>query len=250
MLDEEREKMKDSLKLPGEDSEEETPQVQTKRDGLSNNQLWAYSVGHVCNDLCASMWFIYLSYYLQYVVGLSPEVTGKAILSGQITDGITTPIVGALSDKLACPAGRRNCWYYMGSALVLPSFLGIFYATPGFLTTQRMEDIWYCTLPAIFNVGWASVQIAHMSIVNQLSYSQRRRDKMVNNRNGFTYAANIIVLTVALILFLVIDNGTLCFSILCIFCLSLGSVATVFYICRIPEKSLSAEATRLEAEYR
>ena len=94
------------------------------------------------------------------------------------------------------------------------------------------------------------MQIAHMSIVNQLSYSQRRRDKMVNNRNGFTYAANIIVLTVALILFLVIDNGTLCFSILCIFCLSLGSVATVFYICRIPEKSLSAEATRLEAEYR
>lgn len=89
-----------------------------------------------------------------------------------------------------------------------------------------------------------------MSIVNQLSYSQRRRDRMVNNRNGFTYIANITVLVVALILFLVISNGTLCFSILTIFCLSIGTITTGFYICRITEKSLSSEATRLEAKYR
>ena len=61
--------------------------------------------------------------------------------------------------------------------------------------------MWYITLPAIFNVGWASVQIAHMSIVNQLSYTNRLRDRMINNRNGFTYAANITVLIVAVLLF-------------------------------------------------
>lgn len=55
--------------------------------------------------------------------------------------------------------------------------------------------------PAIFNIGWAAVQIAHLAIVNQLSYSQRVRDKMVVYRNGFTYAANIFVLALALILF-------------------------------------------------
>jgi len=196
------------------------------------------------------MWFIYLSYYLQYVVELSPQITAMAILSGQIADGITTPIVGQASDKCSCPAGNRNCWYYLGSALVVPAFFGLFFETPGFLSTQKMEDIWYITLPAIFNVGWASVQIAHMSIVNQLSYSQRRRDKMVNNRNGFTYAANITVLSMALILFLTITNGTLCFSILTVFCLSLGSITTLFYVCTIKEKNLSSEAFKFEAAYR
>jgi len=60
--------------------------------------------------------------------------------------------------------------------------------------------------PTIFNVGWAAVQIAHLSIVNQLSYSQRKRDKMVVNRNGLTYAANIFVLGLALGLFATIND--------------------------------------------
>ena len=38
------------------------------RDGVTTRVLAAYSVGHFANDLCASMWFIYLSYYLVYVV--------------------------------------------------------------------------------------------------------------------------------------------------------------------------------------
>ena len=41
------------------------------RDGVTSVVLTGYSVGHFANDLCASMWFIYLSYYLIYVVGLS-----------------------------------------------------------------------------------------------------------------------------------------------------------------------------------
>lgn len=41
------------------------------RDGVTKIVLSGYSVGHFANDLCASMWFIYLSYYLLNVVNLS-----------------------------------------------------------------------------------------------------------------------------------------------------------------------------------
>lgn len=196
------------------------------------------------------MWFIYLNYYLLYVVELSPSATASALLSGQISDGLTTPIVGVASDKVNCPAGKRNTWYFMGTLLVLPSFLGIFINTPGFLTTTKSEDIWYCVLPAIFNVGWASVQIAHMSIVNQLSYSQRRRDRMVNLRNGFTYVANICVLSVSLVLFVVFTNPATSFTILCLMCLGFGSVSSLFYSVTIREKTLSREAIEMEAAYK
>jgi Na+/melibiose symporter-like transporter len=53
-----------------------------KRDALTDRKISGYSVGHFNNDLCASMWFIYLNYYLQYVVGLTPVVAGAALLSG------------------------------------------------------------------------------------------------------------------------------------------------------------------------
>ena len=45
------------------------------RDGMETGQLISYSVCHFGNDLCASMWFVYLNYYLLYVVGLSPSMT-------------------------------------------------------------------------------------------------------------------------------------------------------------------------------
>lgn len=142
------------------------------RDGVTTLVLSGYSVGHFANDLCASMWFIYLSQYLLNVVGLDPGTAGLCLLSGQIADGITTPIVGYFSDKIKFKCGQRNTWYYMGSLLVAPAFLCIF-VDFDFFGTSIGKNAWYITFPAIFNVGWAAVQISHMAIVNQLSYSHR-----------------------------------------------------------------------------
>ena len=138
----------------------------------------------------------------------------------------------------------------MGTLLVIPSFTGIFFKTPGFLGEGRARNIWYCVLPAIFNVGWASVQISHMAIVNQLSYSVRRRDRMVNNRNSATYVANIAILTVALFLFIIIPNSTTCFSVLCLMSVGVGSFTSLFYVWQIKENPLSAQALTLEKAYK
>jgi Na+/melibiose symporter-like transporter len=80
--------------LPGGNKEAE----EMKRDGLETSHIYAYSIGHFNNDLCAAQWFVYLSWYVNKVVKLSPSITGSCLLSGQIADGITTPIVGLLSD--------------------------------------------------------------------------------------------------------------------------------------------------------
>ena len=117
--------------------------------------------------------------------------------------------MGYFSDKLACACGKRNTWYYMGSLLVMPSFLFIFLDFSFLGHGTAGQTAWYVTWPAIFNVGWASVQISHLAIVNQLSYSQRKRDQLSTYRNGATYGANILVLSLALGLFYFIDNQTL-----------------------------------------
>lgn len=60
------------MEVKVEDDPEPEQELETKRDGLTVRHIWAYSVGHFNNDLCASMWFIYLSYYLLNVVKLTP----------------------------------------------------------------------------------------------------------------------------------------------------------------------------------
>ena len=73
--------MKQSSALLSEDADKVIIS-KPKRDALTERKILGYSVGHFNNDLCASMWFIYLNYYLQYVVGLTPVVAGAALLSG------------------------------------------------------------------------------------------------------------------------------------------------------------------------
>ena len=94
------------------------------------------------------------------------------MLSGQLTDGITTPLVGVLSDKTETGIGKRTPWYLFGTLLVAPTFFFLFYDVLPDNASESVKNAYFITLPAIFNVGWASVQIANMSIVNQITYSQ------------------------------------------------------------------------------
>lgn len=89
-----------------------------------------------------------------------------------------------------------------------------------------------------------------MAIVNSLTYSMTKRDRMVTNRNALTYAANIAVLSLSLVLFLLIPNGTTCFTVLSLICIGGGMITTLFYTSQINEKYLVREASRLEQIYR
>ena len=72
-------------------------------DDLDPIKVWAYGVGHFINDLVAACWFNYLFFFLKRVV--KTDAASTALLSGQICDGIATPIVGILSDKITTRFG-------------------------------------------------------------------------------------------------------------------------------------------------
>jgi len=92
---------------------------------------------------------------LQEIVGLSQDIAGFTILSGQITDGLTTPLIGMASDSCNTRIGKRMPWYIIGTLLVIPSFIGIFIGPEGMTLDQQIP--YYIILPAILNIGWAFV---------------------------------------------------------------------------------------------
>ncbi|KAL8177675.1 UNVERIFIED_CONTAM: Major facilitator superfamily domain-containing protein 12 [Gekko kuhli] len=77
----------------------------------------SYAVGHFLNDLCASMWFTYLLVYFHSVLGYSSRHAGALLLTGQVADGICTPLVGYEADQAGgCGRyGRRKSWHLIGS---------------------------------------------------------------------------------------------------------------------------------------
>lgn len=130
---------------------------------------------------------------------------------------------------------------------MIPSFLCIF--TAPIWTSAICRNTWYVVWPMIFNVGWAFVQVSHMAVVNSLTYDAEKRDKMINSRNGFTYAANITMLSFSMVLFIFEKHSLMQFRVLSITCVLLGIVSTCFYVCFISENRLEAEAAYKEAKF-
>ena len=120
------EEQKDSLiSLNEPEADEKADPLRDKRfDALGRIHIWAYGVGHFVNDLVAACWFNYLLYSLNKVVGT--PAAPAALLSGQICDGLATPIVGVLSDKFNSPIGQRKPWYIGGLVMVIICFIPIF----------------------------------------------------------------------------------------------------------------------------
>ena len=110
------------------------------------------------------------------------------LLSGQIADGIATPIVGYFSDKINTRIGKRTPWYIFGTILVTICFLFLFQECllcEWFGSNDSgLMMFYYIFFPSVFNVGWAAVQVAHMSLVPSLTLSRKQRDSLNTLRNN------------------------------------------------------------------
>ena len=157
---------------------------------------FAYGVGHIFNDLCASMWFTYLVLFYHKVVELNNIYAGLLILIGQVADAAATPIIGFLCDKTHVRYGRRKLWHLIGTIMVGLSLFFIWHSClpcsaghPANATmligeteplliggTPLAWKIVYFSVPIIvFQFGWASVQISHLSLIPELTSDKNER---------------------------------------------------------------------------
>lgn len=79
-------------------------------------------------------------------------------------------------------------------------------------------------------------------MVNAITFSQRRRDRLISLRNGFTFVANVTVLSLALLYFSIIPSQYDQFLYLAITILCIGICTSIVYMFGIREVSLSRSA--------
>lgn len=91
------------------------------RMGLPLTQRLGYSIGHVLNDLTASVWFSYLIVYFHQVMNFNNNLAGYLMLIGQVSDAMFTPFIGYESDRTRgfCGLGRRKAWHLVGRYILL-----------------------------------------------------------------------------------------------------------------------------------
>jgi Na+/melibiose symporter-like transporter len=70
--------------------------------------------------------------------------------------------------------GQRTPWYVFGLVLVFVCYIPIY---QDFHSENGWDYAYYTIFPGLFNVGWAALQISHMSLVPSLTCSRKRRVK-------------------------------------------------------------------------
>lgn len=135
----------------------------------------SYGIGHVLNDICASVWFTYLLVFFHLVLEFNPTLAGVILLIGQIADAVATPFVGFHSDKnddfwITCSYTPEYIFFILGTLCVLFAFPFIFSHCVGCETSHQWAQlIYYAAFVVIFQFGWAAVQISHLSLVPELT---------------------------------------------------------------------------------
>lgn len=208
---------------------------QDEVEHLPSSIIFFYSLGHIFNDLCACCWFSYLLILLDKILLLSPSQTASVLLAGQIADGIATPLVGLGSDRstgftfCGYRIGRRHSWYLAGTLLVLANFFFVFGICLPCASVSPTPDssiltIYYCVAAALFNVGWACVQVSHMSLVPSLSSIESERILLNSKRYAFTVMSNLFVFFIltVLIYFINMHDKKEQFHVLAYVCMGVG----------------------------
>ncbi|CAF4663749.1 unnamed protein product, partial [Rotaria sp. Silwood2] len=148
-------------------------------DTLSKRSVFAYSVGHVLNDLTGSMWLSYLIIFYYRVVNFSNASAGYLLFIGQIADAISTVFVGWGSDRTRtglCHYGRRKTWHLIGVICILISFPFCFNLCIGCKDSHLwVQFIYYALFIIIFQFGWACSQITHLAMINDLTHKDGER---------------------------------------------------------------------------
>ncbi|VDN08229.1 unnamed protein product [Thelazia callipaeda] len=182
---------------------------------ISGYQVFGYGIGHFYNDLCASMWFTYFLLFLEKVIGIRSPVAGFIMLIGQATDAVSTALIGVLSDTVSAPlcfrhSGRRKSWHVFGTVLVTFSFTFIYNKCFVCLKSKTDWDLfaWYAPFVIVFQIGWAAVQISHLSLLPELTSNESRRTTMNSVRYGGAVVANLYIFGILFILLHFDDSGS------------------------------------------
>eukprot|EP01119_Soliformovum_irregulare_P020676 TRINITY_DN6740_c1_g2_i3.p1 TRINITY_DN6740_c1_g2~~TRINITY_DN6740_c1_g2_i3.p1 ORF type:complete len:503 (+),score=55.01 TRINITY_DN6740_c1_g2_i3:198-1511(+) len=193
--------------------------------------------------MTAACWFNYLLVFLIQVTQHTTTHAALIMLAGQVADAIATPLVGLLSDRTKSRFGRRKLWLSAGAILVNISFFFVFsdcyicHAEP--LRGHWFHIVYWAILASIFNIGWAAVQVSHMSLVPEISHDENERTRLNSARYAGGIVATLLVLGIAWAAFDRFGISPTAFHVIAISSIVLGDTMTLIFLIGVKEDTPS-----------
>jgi Na+/melibiose symporter-like transporter len=144
---------------------------------------------------------IYLTPYYTAELGLSLAAVGVILLICRVTDVVTDPLIGALSDRTPARYGRRALWIMVGLPIMGLATVDVF-DPPGQVT------FWYLLIAvATLYLGWTLISIPLLAWAAEVSPDYHERSRITGARALASTTGTLLVMALPLVLAYLADAG-------------------------------------------
>lgn len=170
-----------------------------------------YGSGQIAEGVKNESLGLFLLFYYREVLGLSGTLTGLALLIGLLSDAVTDPLVGAISDRSRSRWGRRHVFLYASGLPVTVFYFAVFVPPAGLSQPQLFA--WLVGMLVMARLSMTLFHVPHMALGAELSTDYRERNVIVTTRMLFSRVGAGIAPTLGLLVFMAptaqYDNGQL-----------------------------------------
>ncbi|MDA0330252.1 MAG: MFS transporter [Gemmatimonadetes bacterium] len=152
---------------------------------LSRGRLLAYSAPSLVTAVAALPLALFVPAFYADDLGVSLAAVGGAIALSRLLDVVTDPLIGALSDRLRLPLGRRKPWMLLGAPLFLLGLWKVF--VPGDAASATHLAVW----SAILYLGFTMIDLPHKAWGAELSTDYDERSRVTGWREAIATVGQV-----------------------------------------------------------
>lgn len=163
-----------------------------------DRQAFLYAVPYLSHALAMTPLVTFIPSFYATEHGLSLALVGTILFATRMTDVISEPLVGILSDRTRSRFGRRKPWIVAGLPILMLGIWMVF--APPFKVTATYAAIWITVTYVAFNM----VDTPYKAWGAELSKTYSGRTRIAGWREAFGIASSMLAL---LLIFVLQKNG-------------------------------------------
>lgn len=159
-------------------------------DRLRTRTLALYALPNISISVVQLPLGIYLNDLYSTVMGVSLGLVGLAIFLSRVTDVITDPIIGSLSDNWRAPFGRRRFWVLLGTPLMIGA-LWLLFVPP-----QGVGVWWLFLMVSAVYLANTMIDLPYRAWGADLSTDYRERSRVTAWREICGLVGNVLAVAI------------------------------------------------------
>ncbi|MEO0409942.1 MAG: MFS transporter, partial [Cyanobacteria bacterium P01_A01_bin.135] len=172
---------------------------------LSTWTKLAYGAGGIGSSATGSMLVFFFLFFLTDVAGLSPALAGSVLLLGQVSDAISDPVIGLLSDRTQSRWGRRYPWILLGALPFGLSFALLWLVPSG---NPWVMFAYYTTVGILYKTALTAVYLPYVSLTPDLTRDYNERTRLNSFRFAFSIGSSILAIALGTVIFELVEGVT------------------------------------------